>query len=212
MLVNRYINKYGLINAHKNERVAENCPLWSLQYLLLEYDQKLDHDMYNFIGLCKIKTGLYNQRPENTGSKEDKMSPDQLIAFVGYLYKFKKDLGIHKEIWYYLYKHLFTYDNISDEINFNRLQQPQAVLFLAICAGHVYLYPLLFISIIHSCLFKRSETSGRLKSWTIMKVLDMKLTYSICTLINPNSWVKIFQIYFKNLDHPVRAMAEWRLK
>ncbi len=199
-----FINKYGLINSKETEGVAENCPLWSWQYILMSNDIEMHLRLIEFINLCKTETkGLYHQRPDNNGSKEDNMSPDQLIPFAAALNA--------DSIWVYLYKHLFTYDNVNGKIDFNRIMQPSAVFFSAAISNKLFI-PLVALVCIVACFQRPSETSGKLKAWTMMKSLGMHRTYSVCSwILNKRCDFKTFSgcflEYFQEEGHPIRSIA-----
>ena len=212
MLDKRYINRYGLLNAKKADIDAENAPLWTLEYLLLKEDDHLFNKLIEYIHNCHTKeSGLYNQFPIVHGNKDDYMSPDQLIAFIAALKK-KEEFHLVKSIYKYLYKHLFTYNNLKPgKIDFSRIMQPSAVLFSAVCAGHFYFRPLLFLVLIYSCYVKKNETSGRLKAWVMMNYGNMKITKYICNYIIKKqfgSWDNVLKEYFKEEDHPIRQLID----
>lgn len=207
----QYINRYGLLNSKLEEDVAENSPLWSIELYLLTGDESHLHNVVMFIDKCRTsELGLYHQRPEkeNNGTKDDYMSPDQLIAFVAALHKNNRNKNV-KEIWNYLWKHFFTYDNLQPgKINKERLIQIGAVCFVGVLAGHKSLYPILATACVYSCWIKQAETSGKIKSWVMFNVAEMKLTKKICNLIIKYrsefvDWVGIFQEYFPRKDHPI---------
>jgi len=206
-----YLNKYNLLNAKLEDEVAENSPLWSIEYLLLKWDDKLFHDMLFYTKLCKTdKKGLYNQFPFEVDSKDKYTSPDQLIAFLSAL-KLNNEEEEIKKIWKYLWTHLFTYDNISKRINFNRTMQPSAIFFCGYLAGIKIFGPLLSLSCMVSCIFKRKETSGKLKAWVLFKVAKLNLTEKICNkLISTNkhfkTWKNVFFTYFQEESHPIRDL------
>lgn len=227
-----YINDFGLVNAKKADNNAENSPLWSLEYLTLEANQELWEALFKFIMDCKrddVK-GLYHQSPKTATpfrtvikisstaptskmtefprNHDDYMSPDQLIAFILFLYKC--DPESCRQIWDYLWKHWFTYDNITGETNKERMMQPMAIAVAAVCGGgwfaKMFWFPVLVGSLIYSCWSEPVETSGPLKSWVILKHMHMKLTGYICTwLIERGPWLDwkgIFREYFKEKEQP----------
>ena len=168
-----YINDYGLLNATKADVNAENSPLWTLEYILLGGDVELRSKLLIYIYNSHTgHQGLYNQAPTVYDNKDGYMSPDQLIAFAAILPKANV-----KNMWRYLFKNLFTYDNKQpNKINFQRTMQPAAAIFVGVMAGHYYLKPLLSIMLMVSCLSSPTKTSGKLKAWVMFKSAEMKIT------------------------------------
>ena len=208
-----YFNRYNLLNSKIEEDVAENSPLWTLELFLINKDHKHIYDLMQFIDQCRTsEPGLFHQRPpaDFSGNGDDYMSPDQLIAFVSTFHIENRTQAI-SNIWKYLYKHLFTYNNLKPgKIDFSRIQQISAVLFVGVLAGHKYLKPLLSIAHMISCFSKPDQTSGKLKAWTMFKVADMKWTEKICTFIISKrskfkTWAGIFKEYFPREEHPISS-------
>jgi len=200
--VSYFDTEYGLLNVHQNLQLPEeNSPLWSIQYYLLNTCRPdIYFSLVAYWGKCETETeGLFNQRPWKDGSKEDYMSNDQLIALICLNCKWKQE---NIRIWSYLWKHLFTYNNLTGKIDFNRLMQPKAVLVSAYSAGHKVVLPLLSFTCILSCLSDDHTTSGKLKAWTIMESFNLKRTMKICTFL-VGSWDKVFNTYYWQEDHPL---------
>lgn len=213
-----YINNYGLINAKIADINAENSPLWTMEFILISEDKVIKEHFLSklkeYIKLCKTsREGLYHQSPDLHENKDDYTSPDQLIAFIACL-KLIGEVKILNSIFKYLLLHLMTYNNLKPgKIDFSRIMQPAAVVFSAVCAGHFYLYPLLSLICIYSCMAKPTQTSGRLKAWTMMKSLDMKITLTICNKIIGKiwkSWDNVFKEYFKESENPIRVLIDKR--
>ena len=205
--MNKYINDYGLLNAKEADLNAENTALWTLEYLLLGGDVSLQPKLLTYINNSHTgHSGLYNQAPVVHQNKDGYMSPDQLIAFAGVLPKANV-----KNMWKYLLKNLFTYDNLQpNKINFQRTMQPAAVIFVGVMAGHCYLKPLLAIMLMISCYSSPTKTSGKLKAWVMFKAANMKITEKICNMIiskNWGSWKNIFLEYFQEPNNPIRIKA-----
>ncbi len=200
-----YINRYGLINSTRHESVAENAPLWAWQYILMTDNMDMFMDLTLFVDSCYTGTnGLYNQRPYSTGSNEDYMSPDQLIPFAA--------CTRSPDIFKYLVQHLFTYDNLTGKINFNRIQQPASVLFTGVVAGFSCLIPLLSLVCIVACFSKPDQTSGKLKAWTMIESLGLRRTKKVCEYIlnkrsNFRTFSGCFLEYFKEEGHPIREVV-----
>jgi hypothetical protein len=208
-----YINSQGLLNAKLADDLAENAPLWSVEYLFLKHDPELYQSLLDYIDKSYTGTpGLYNQNPIRFNKKEDYMSPDQLIAFIAALKMADKKDEI-KAIWSYLWRHFFTYDNLQPgKTNFDRTMQLSAILFSGVMAGHFYLKPILSAALLYSCATKRTETSGKLKAWVMFKSAGMKITEAVCNLlIKTNSYLKswkgVFFEYFKEAEHPLRKLV-----
>lgn len=198
-------NKYGLVCTVKNrETEEENSPLWTQQLLLSGFNYDLRSNLNSFIVKSRIAPGLYGNRPYTNGTKEDYCSPDQLIAFISRLY-LDGNYEV-KLIWEWLLGHWFTYDNISQKTNIRRVMQPSVLLFSAICAGLKVLTPLLSIACVISCL-RVDSTSGDLKAWTMIKTLNMNMTYFICNKLIEGGFKKSFNIYFRADGHPNKVLS-----
>ena len=213
---NDFVNDYGMLNAKRADINAENAPLWSLEWCLLSGDLDMLTNIENYIHKCKTDVeGLYHQLPESEvheDSHDAYMSPDQLIAFVGALFVLGRAKQI-KEIWRYLLKHFFTYDNLTGKINFSRIMQPAAVLFVGACAGNKLCKALLVPVILWSVKAKPTQTSGRLKAWTMFKTLKMKLTEKVANYViskndNFKNWAAVFKTYFYEEGHPIPEYIE----
>ena len=183
-----------------------------MQHFFLTSEDTYYAPLLEYTNKCKVSDGLYNQFPFETDGIDQFTSPDQLIAFVACFASDNRQQAIDN-IWSYLVKHLFTYDNTTGKTNFNRTMQPSCVLFCGIHAGHKWLSPLLSIMLIISCFTKKTETSGKLKAWVMFKSLNMKITEKICDyFINKNtylkSWPGVFKEYFKEEGHPIPEAAE----
>jgi len=106
-----YINKYNLINASKNEGVAENTLLFTTEYIFLlmmtdikePYVESLKTHMINYLDANKVEKGLYNQLPDDivVFEKDRYMSHDQLLAIIAFSKIF--GLSYHKDIWNWSY-------------------------------------------------------------------------------------------------------------
>lgn len=214
-MTSQFLNEFGLLNSKINEGVAENSPLWSWEYLLMRWDADLFVDLLFFIDACETDVpGLYNQRPFKNGSPEDYMSPDQLIAFAAALKHGKR----HKELndmWSYLKSHWFTYDNQSKGTNKDRLMQPSAICFVGALAGNKLCKLLLVPMFMHSSIVRKNETSGRLKTWTMLMTLRMTRTKKLCSKLLSKfsafkTWSGCFLEYFPKIGHPIREIASGR--
>lgn len=210
MINSPYINKHGTLNAKLADGVAENAPLWSVEYLLLKHDEELFQSLIRFARLCKTETpGLYNQYPTLQNSHEDYTSPDQLMAYLAVFKLERRDDKI-QEIWKYLLDHWGTYDNMTGRTNWQRIMQISAIAFAGACAGNKWAKIILAGACIYSCATNRGETSGKLKAWVMFKTLNMKFTETICTYFIKKTpfknWKGIFFEYFQEEEHPIRKL------
>ena len=206
---NRYLSKdYGLINAFPDrEGTDENAPLYSIEYLLLKDEINLSNNLDRFIRWSfNLDTNAYNQRPNNNGSHEDYMSPDQLIAFVAFFnFEGANFKDCTEDIWKYLKRHLFTYDNLTGEINFKRLMQPLAVFFVWYSAtGNLFAKWGMILSCWKSCreFYKnpQAESSGVLKAFVCLRSLGIEDEY--CEQFFEHA----FEVYFPSPEHPIRKV------
>lgn len=114
-----YRDERGLVNARIDEKNGENSPLFTVEYIFLcklnGTDCREEEEALNkFYESCKIRKGLYNQRPDNNGSHDDYMSHDQLTAMLCFfLYRgaFHKVIEVVEEID----RQKGHYDNINPE-------------------------------------------------------------------------------------------------
>ena len=213
-----FLNKYGLINARSVDTVSENTILFTTELLLLKHNEGIKQRLIDFINACKVKDGLYKQNPELFGTHDDYMSHDTLTGLVAFSYKY--DLNYHKEIWAYLVKHLFTYDNVSGKINFDRFMHPRDIIYYGYCAGNLickFLYPILAIIMIVGVLQKYKirngnkiiKTDGKLLSWVRCKASNLNLTFKLLTFSLKKFsyfkyWKEVFFYYFAEEEHPIR--------
>lgn len=160
----KFKNKYFLINATEHETVSENTVLFSYENLLLQYNDVLNRHILNYIGLCKISKGRYNQLPHTTGTHDDYMSHDQLTTFMNMFYGMKLN-NEYKEIWEEIKKQKFRYDNINpNKPSWKRILHPRDIIYYAYLNKSIlgYLgFPFLFFSAIYSC-FKKYKTKPTL--------------------------------------------------
>jgi len=200
--VSYYSRVYGLMCVHHDlELPEENSPLWQLEYYYLSNDSKVLPNLDIYWRECKAGSKLYNQRPWRTGTKEDYMSPDQLIALIGYLSErcMQKEID---EIWKWLKWHMFSYDNVSCKTNFKRIMQPMAVA----CVGYAstksqFWGMILKASCLTACQSPIESTSGNLKAWTIFNIFGFDLK-ELRPLVG-GDFRDSFGIYFGNEDHPL---------
>ena len=208
--MSHYLNKYGLINSAIKEPdvTDENTLLYTMEYLLL--GGIVDYaDLYYFIDFSYTGTpGLYHQFPPDNKvmhAKDLYMSPDQLIAILACLEHFSRHY-LKLGIWYWLKNHWFTYDNLSRKTNFKRIMQPAAIAYAGTLSGSAFWRFILNLICIYSCATKKNETSGKLKSWVMMKTTKLWCE-GICNLFVKKyfrNWRVIFKIYFPDPCHPIR--------
>lgn len=207
-----FINKYNLINAQSGppQYVNENTLLYTLAYDLYTGDKQYRNAMLYYamkLRHSKEIKGLYNNLTTlSSWGRDNYTSPDQLISIVALnnLYEHNDN----KEIWGYLWKHLFTYDNLKpNKINFDRVMQPMAILTSAVGAGIWLLKPLLSLVCIISCLPMPERSSGAQKAFVVASSFRMKLTLSICKYI-VKGWDKVWAIYYPDKTHPIRSYYE----
>jgi hypothetical protein len=177
-----YWNKYGLINAYKGENVAENCPLFTYEFILIK-EQKGEPNkpereaLRSFIEGSKVRPGLYNQSPEPfSGSREDRMSHDQLTTICAFSYKYGYEW--HKEVWEEIKRQWLRYDNVGPTDTFKqkfkntRFLHPRDIIYIGLLAGNPIcklLSPLLMLIMMSSC-----------KSiWKVRPSLDFRIIYAI---------------------------------
>ncbi len=230
-------NRYGLLNAHLDEDVAENTVLWTVEYIILLYllsEEALELKYINkgneyvikgvaYVDACEtFVPGLYNQFPPEIEIKIEKdrwMSPDQLIGFAA-MY----ELGVKKEpikrMWEWLWRHFFTYDNVNKRTNFSRIMQPSAILFLGLLAENPILtfmnkYKplraiLKFILGRIPCTLRPDQTSGKLKAFVIYSILGWDVQELLKYFDHRYfvNWTDVFKVYFPNPEHPIRKVLE----
>lgn len=134
----QYRNKRELLNSSKKpvEIIDENCPLYSLEeILLLNRVDPSGHisiskvaKLGKYIGLLKNKNGYYNNIVDVKTGHDAYTSHDQLrtICVFSVLY----GLNYHEEVWKKIKKGLFTYDNVIAKFNIRRLVHPRDIIFI----------------------------------------------------------------------------------
>lgn len=171
----RFIDDRGLVNSRIDEKHAENSPLWTFQLILMnmllgESFKVLQMSLNEFYRSCKIRDGLYNQRPKNSGSHEDYMSHDQLTAMFCFFYLF----GHHDEcqsILGEIKRQKGHYDNINPD-NPDRPLHPRDIIFIRLLMNDYrffrFFYRLLFKVIIF-------ETCN--KKWKVRPAIQDRIKY-----------------------------------
>ena len=201
-----FINRYDLIRPTSRDKVSENCMLTTIEYLILDWDMPLEAALESYINECKVGPGLYNQYPFPVEGKDKYMSPDQLIAIVSFLYLTGKHDEI-KLIWTWLWKHGFSYNNITGKYDLRRTMQPKCLLFIGLCAGSniakCFTW-VLWCSIWLACGAPPDDTSGKLKSWVIVKTLD--LDWIVWMTKRVGGWRSVFVGYYQEELHPIREL------
>lgn len=230
--MDKYVNKYGLINPRAEDIVSENCLLTTMIYInLIRVYSPMMKDQQEGLKLLfegvKLSTkcdayitasttpkkGLYNQFPkghEILVEKDKYMSPDQLIAIVC-LFASTGQKSKIKEIWTYLWVHFFTYDNISMDTNFKRLMQYPAVIWVMNRRFRSkFIYNMLLASVTRSItrdLGKEERSSGAMKSFAILS------TKGLCNHMDVTEIASLililkneFRKYYPE-DHPINNMV-----
>jgi hypothetical protein len=221
-----YFDKHKLLHAKKSLD-DENTQMYSALYAMFipvaKRIKDYNKNMLRSIGNCTVKSGLYNDHPENNTRYNSHDNYTSIAAWSKH-YGF----GIEKEIWNYAKRAMFTYDNISGQVNRKRIIHPRDLIFLGICGGSIVanaLKPVLSIAIIMSFLKTKKvryeghpvavkrvylHTDGKVLHTLKMKALNMKLTWAICSYImrkkkDFGSMESAFDIYFP-ADHPLRGV------
>lgn len=176
----KYWNRYGLLNAYIGEDVAENSPLFTYEYILIEELKgntvKPEKEaLRNFIQKSRTSKGVYNQSPEPLkGHKDDFMSHDQLTVFCAFSYKYGYDW--HGEIWNEIKRQWFRYNNVDiphtfwEKLTNKRFLHPRDIIFIGILSGSFWcklLAPLLALMMYSSCK----------KIWKVRPTLEFRVIY-----------------------------------
>lgn len=215
----KFINRYGLLNPTSKDTVSENTLLTTLTYhQLLKVDKRyywyknadvLD-SVEKYIYLC-FRDGWYNQYPEDvhiSNPDDEYMSPDQLLAIMLWLHI----LGREKELKTLARRILFqvgTYDNVSQDLNFKRMMQPQILAL----AGYFGISKWFFKhALILSVEFSfagyeddNTKTSGMQKAFVIMDVLFKE---SREYREYEKDFINALKYYYKEEDHPIRELLK----
>ena len=166
-------NKHGLLNGQSCEITAnpeENCLLFSAEYLLLMKKHNIPYENFlakfiNYVELCRVREGFFNQFPGTCDTHEKYMSLDNLVGIVSVSKEF--NLGYHHEIWKALKTNFGTYDNVLCKTNFKRIQHPREIIYIGHLAGNficTLLLPLLWIIQLVSCIQKYKYRGGDINS------------------------------------------------
>jgi hypothetical protein len=157
-----FIDNSGLIKATSEELVGEDDFLYSVEYQLLtdtlEFQEVIDKN----INKSRISSGIYLQHPSGELKGNDAfMSRDNLIAIVGFSYKYK--MPCHFEIWEEIKRQWFRYNNVNipttfwEKLTNKRFLQIPDIIFFGYCAESwicTLLLPVLFFSMLLSSLTK----------------------------------------------------------
>lgn len=213
-----FYNKYALLNAHKDEDIAENCILFSVYYETLTSNNSINPNIISYIERCRRGPGLFDNRPFRNGSKEDYMSHDNLTAIMCYSYV--HGLCYHKEIWSEIKSQYFKYDNLEPNEP-KRYLHPRDLIFYGYLNGSLICkFLLIFLHIIQfvSCYqqykvrygVKYKKTDGKLLTW--LRLTSTKQSFIIQLLEKVlkfrgfESFKNCFKIYFKDKNHPIRRI------
>lgn len=226
-----YFNKYGLLNACDNdENVQENCPVYTLELAQQLNNPRYLDNILKYMELCKIREGLYHQRPVNECPLDEQMSHDQLTTFI--IASKLAGLNVHTEIWNEIKRQNFGYNdwNVS---SYRPLHPRDTIYYGILCGSKLWwiLYPVFLLISVISCwgtYYKRPqidvaivnffktgtwerrtlvESSGKLLSWTRTVIL-MPKTFKILTWVVEKtsimkSWKDVFLVYFPDPKHPL---------
>ena len=227
-----FYNKYSLLNSDDkgSEVVDENSPLYTLELALKQEGLlRLSSliDILNYFDLCKVRTGLYHQRPVGECPEDEYMSHDQLTALMIASYLSESCHG--KEVWEEIKRQKFGY---NDHTSSWRPLHPRDTIYYGMLYGSkawYLLYPLFLIMMVFDCFGtyyyrpqidvviknyfqtgiwyqnKMVESSGKLLYWTRTVVL-MPKTFKILELVVFKtsifkSWREVFKVYFPNPNH-----------
>ena len=175
--MNKYINKYGLLNPQPNDIVSENTLLCTMVYLkkVVTLDPVPNLlTIYRFSTKCKDGSRFNNLPFESSVERDNYTSCDQLNCYM------LQDEYFALSIFKTLVTHLGTYDNISKKINFKRTMQPMTLFLAGYCAFNRWLFSVpLLLTMIWSCLFAGKSTSGKQKVWLILKYAFSDFTFNI---------------------------------
>lgn len=233
-----YFNKYGLLNSEFDvvERCDENAILYQLQYIQkLQLEDPSSIELNNrkqaaleYIKLCKIKDGLYNQRPNNP----EPISHDQLTSFI--IISKLCNMKFHREIWEEIKRQKFGYNNFDSTW---RPLHPRDIIYYGILCGcklwWILYLPFLLISIISvwGTYYTRPQIDIVIKNWlkngkweqnTLIESSAKLLSWTRCIILFPKtfkilsffvfktsifkSWKEVFSYYFKDQNHPLNLL------
>ena len=169
---------YGLVT--DNDPKSENGQLFLAEYILLAQTRKYDRLFATQLNNSNVEIGLYHRNPILT---KRCLSHDNMTGIMAWSY-FSKTY--HRfEIWKYLLKHGFTYDDskgkstqISRLLPFN----PSNILPWGLCADSKLVYVLLpilaviyAVSLFITCNRPATDTSGKILSWVELTALQDKI-------------------------------------
>lgn len=224
-----YINRYGLINATKHEDVSENCPLFTLQNVILkkivkEDPKELEDSLINYFEKMRNPTtNRFNNIPDVTSGRDALISHDQFTTLCAM--SARHGLDYHKEFWNGV--KWGTYDNLTGKFNIHRILHPRDLIYVGYLNDNFLCklaMPLLCAATLWSFLYpykKRNgvkilKTDGQLltlvrkyglkgKSWLFDK------TWKLCERISHWKFVDgykgIFKTYYPLEDHPNHILA-----
>jgi hypothetical protein len=127
-----YWNRHGLLNASDSEDVSENCPLFTLEYIILAEKLGMDVEsvklsLINYFELCYNKdNGMFDNIPGVREGNDKYISHDQYTAMCAF--SARHNLPYHKMFWEGI-KH-GTYDNLTGKFNIKKPMHPRDIIYI----------------------------------------------------------------------------------
>lgn len=218
------LNKYKLLKAKEEEKISENCMLFSLENLILaELTGKQasvnPEDIENYINLLKNQDGSFRNMLEPDNEEDVQISHDQLTSIACFSTKYNKDF--HKQIWKTI--KFFKYSG--------RTLHPRDWIYYAYLNNTVagfLLFPIFLLITLYTFLTKYKIRNGMKIVKTDGELLSFVRYYSIK---NPNilyktsfklftwllkkrfygGWASVFRLYFSKTiktTHPNHMLGD----
>lgn len=178
------VNKYNLLNAHEGDIVSENCPLFSLENIILdtingEDSSEMEKNLISYIEKMRNPaTKRFNNIPYILEGPDKYISHDQYTSICAY--SAYRDLDFHKEFWKEV--KYGTYDNLKKGFSIKGLMHPRDYIYIGYLNNNLMcklLMPLFCLMILESFMAKykvRPTLWARIKSGFTLETRKMVVT------------------------------------
>lgn len=224
-----YFNKYGLLNAQScslDSEAEENTLLFSGIYLISlkrsgKPYQEFLQKYIEYVELCRVGPGLFNQTPVVPDNHDKYMSHDTLTGLICVSKEF--DLSYHTEIWKTIKKQYFCYNNVDSKF-MSRPLHPRDIIFYGIIADSricKLLWSILWIIQAVACIQKYKtrngikiwKTDGKILAWLRCQTLGWNKSLRMYQFLNRicsgfHNWFHVFSIYYKK-EHPILNLVKY---
>tara|TARA_R110000803_G_scaffold187128_5_gene249503 strand:- start:1560 stop:2309 length:750 start_codon:yes stop_codon:yes gene_type:complete len=178
------VNEYGLLNAHEGDIVSENCPLFSLENIILKImlgkdSSDMEEKLIAYIEKMRNhETKRFNNIPFITEGPDKFISHDQYTSICAY--SAYRGLNFHKEFWKEV--EFGTYNNLERGFHIKHILHPRDYIYIGYLNDNIFcklLMPLFCLMIVESFWGKykvRPTLWARIKSGFSLETRKMIVT------------------------------------